>query len=146
MKVYLIGSLRENTVPKVAARLREVGFDVFDDWRAPGPEADDWWRKYEKAKGVTYKEALEGPAANNIFEFDKRHLDEADACVLVLPAGKSGHMELGYILGCGKPGYALFEEEPERWDVMYRFANDVFFDVDDLVETLRELEATATFA
>ena len=134
--LYLIGSLKNEKVPTIGVELRKMGFEVFDDWFSPGPEADDFWRKYEKAKGVSYKEALKGYAGKHIFEFDKSHLDRCDIAVLLMPAGKSCHLELGYMIGCGKPCYVLFDKEPERWDIMYQFAKDVFFNVDDLKEEL----------
>lgn len=135
--IYLIGSLRNPEVPKIANTLRAQGFCVFDSWYAPGPDADDYWRDYEKQKGCSYKGALKGHAAQHIFEFDKKWLDSADAAVMVMPAGKSCHMELGYMIGQGKPAFILFDQEPERFDVMHNFATDVFFNLDECVKTLR---------
>lgn len=134
--IYLIGSLRSPRVPQVAKLLRESGYEVFDDWYAAGPEADDYWQKYEQARGHTVRQAMEGYAANNTYNFDKTHLDRADAGVLVMPAGKSGHLELGYLVGRGKPGFILLENEPERWDVMYRFAEGVSTTTEELIEDL----------
>ena len=54
-----------------------------------------------------------------------------------MPAGKSGHMELCYMRGQGKPCYVLFDKEPERVDIMYQFATDVFFDVAKLGDHLQ---------
>ena len=133
--VYLIGSLRNPEVPNIANRLREAGYEVFDDWYAAGPEADDKWRDYEKQRGRNYIEALGGHAARNVFNFDRRHLTAANAVVLVLPAGKSGHLELGWALGQGTPGFILLDN-PERWDVMYQFANGVFTSVEELIREL----------
>lgn len=138
-KIYLIGSLRNENVPKIAANLRLEGHEVFDDWFAAGPEADDYWQKYELNKGHNYKEALNGYAAKHVFSFDKHHLDRNEAAVLLLPAGKSGHLELGYFIGKGKPGYILFDGYmPDRWDVMYQFATNVFFDAADLIKELEK--------
>lgn len=134
--IYLIGSLRNPAIPQIANAIREHGYEVFDDWYAAGPEADDYWQKYENARGHSIVEALTGFAARNVYTFDRRHLDLANAAVLVLPAGKSGHLELGYMLGCGKRGYVLFHEEPERYDVMYQFASGVFTEFSRLAETL----------
>lgn len=134
--IYLIGSLRDNNVPKIGNLLREEGFHVFDDWFAAGPEADDKWRDYEKQRGRTYTEALAGIAAKHVFDFDKYHLDRADTAILVLPCGRSGHLELGYMLGSRKKGYVLLDT-PERWDVMYQFATGVFDSLDKLLEVLR---------
>lgn len=126
--IYVIGSLRNPLVPQVGNALRKLGLEVFDDWFASGPETDDYWQKYEKEVGHTYEQAINGYMAKHVFSFDKHHLDRTDAVVLVMPAGKSAHLELGYTIGKGKPGYILFDGEPERWDVMVRFATGVFFE------------------
>ncbi len=135
-KLYLIGSLRSNTVRAFANELRELGFDVFDDWHAAGPDADYIWRDYEKQRGRTYLEALQSYHAKHVFELDHRHLLAADVAVLLLPAGKSGHLELGWHLRA-KPGYILLDD-PERWDVMYQFATGVFAEKEKLFEALRK--------
>jgi hypothetical protein len=108
MEIYLIGSLRNSHLPSIGVELRKNGIEVFDDWYSPGPEADDYWKKYSEERGQTYSEALRGWAAKHVFEFDKHHLDRCDGAVLVLPAGKSCHLELGYIIGTGKPGWIYF--------------------------------------
>jgi hypothetical protein len=116
--------------------LRGEGHTVFDDWYAAGPEADDKWREYEIARGHTYTEALRGLSAQHVFGFDKRYLDLSHTAVLVCPAGKSGHLELGYTLGKGKKGYILLDS-PDRWDVMYQFATGVFDNLNDLCDQLK---------
>lgn len=130
--------MRNPEIPKIAERLRsELGVEVFDDWFAAGPEADDKWRDYEKGRGRTYAEALAGLAAEHVFSFDKTHLNRAESAVLVYPAGKSAHLELGYCIGLGKPGYILLDGEPERYDVMTKFASGVFTNVEDLIDNIR---------
>lgn len=140
MKVYLIGSLRNPRAPEVANALRTAGFEVFDDWFAAGPEADDYWQRYEQGRGANFLEALEGHAAQNVFQFDKRHIEACDAAVLLAPAGKSGHLELGIVIGQGKPGFILLEEEPERWDVMYNFAS-CCYGVNNVINGLRNVRS-----
>lgn len=139
--VYVIGSLRNPRVPVVAAALRAARYDAFDDWYAAGPEADDIWQAYEQERGRRYVEGLRGWHAGMVFDFDRRHLDRCDAGILLLPAGKSGHLELGYMIGQGKPGYVLLDgpDDPPRWDVMYCFAKAV---VRDLPALLAELDGT----
>jgi hypothetical protein len=137
MKIYLIGSLRNPDVRNVARHLRKVGHDVFDDWHTSGPEADDIWQTYEKERGRSYKEALAGKFATHAFEFDAANICRSDAGIMVMPAGKSAHIELGFLLGLGKLGYILFPDgEPERWDLMYKFADGIFFNFGDLLEEL----------
>lgn len=135
--IYLIGSLRNPRVPEVANHIRAYGYNVHDDWFSAGPEADDYWQKYSKGRGQSFRDALNARAANNTFRFDQQNLVRCDAAVLVLPAGKSGHLEFGYTIGLGKCGYILLDDV-DRWDVMYRFATDVCEDVDQLVHCLRK--------
>ena len=139
-EIYVIGSLRNPRIPELANTLTSEGFEVFADWFAPGPEADDKLRDYTRARGWSYKEALESYAARHIFEFDKHHLEQADAVVLYMPAGKSGHLELGWCLGQGKPGYILFDEEPERYELMLQFATGIFFNKVDLIKELNNVK------
>lgn len=134
--IYLIGSLRNSKVPLIGNLLREAKFDVFDDWYAGGPNADDCWAAYERGRGRTFVEALGGFSAAHTFMYDYHHLRNADIALLVLPAGKSAHLELGWMIGQGKPGYVLLDS-PERWDVMYKFAAGVFDNIDTMVERLR---------
>jgi hypothetical protein len=144
--IYLIGSLRNENVPILAKELREaLGVEVFDDWFSPGPKADDFWRDYEHVRGSTYKQALHNYAGTHVFEFDHFHIERLPIGILYMPAGKSGHMELGYMIGKGKRTYILFDKEPERWDVMYQFTflngGDVFFDKKELIAELKKVVA-----
>ena len=76
---------------------------------------------------------------SHIFEFDLHHLERCDAAVLLMPAGKSAHLELGFVRGLGKPGYIVFDKEPERIDVMYQFATELFFSQDEFFTMLATL-------
>jgi hypothetical protein len=138
--IYVIGSLRNSNIPVMANKLRKINseWEVFDSWFSPGPRADDYLRDYAKIKGLNYKETLQDYAATHIFEFDKKHIDRATDVVMIMPAGKSGHLELGYALGKGKRGYILFDEEPKRVDVMYQFATGIFFDFKELEAELKK--------
>ena len=138
-KIYIIGSLRNPEVPIVAAKLREAfpDWEFFDDWSAAGPHADDCWRDYEKARGHTYMQALEGHAAKHVFALDKHHLDTSDGAILVGPAGRSGHLELGYMAGKGK-WTGILLDNPDRWDVMYQFATVVHEDLNAIISDLTE--------
>lgn len=122
-----------------AIRQKLPDVTVFDDWFSGGPEADDCWRTYEKDRGHGIAEAVKGPAAQNIFQYDRRHILESDAYVLVLPAGRSGHLELGFAVGSGKRGYILMDEDPDRYDVMYAFADQVFYNREALYNELERV-------
>ena len=135
--IYLIGALKNWSIVALTNELEALGFEVFSEWLCAGPDADTWLLNYAKERGWSYKDALYSYAARQIFEFDKKHIDRSDLVIMVMPCGKSGHMELCYARGCGKPGYILFEDEPARMDVMYQFATNVFFTKVDLIHELR---------
>jgi len=144
--IYIIGSLRNPQVPMVAANLRSFGFKVFDDWYSAGPAADDSWMSYERERGHDLQQALAGPAAIHTFEWDLENLDNADAGVMVAPAGRSGHLELGYLCGQGKPCAVLLDGEPERWDVMYQFARwGVHYSIGSLVAKIKDYNKVRKF-
>jgi hypothetical protein len=138
-KLYLIGSLRNNDLRQLGADIRSAGFDVFDDWHAAGEKADDCWMEYERMRGRTYQQALDGFAANHTYHYDLHHLQTADICVLMLPAGKSSHLELGYFLGMGRPGFIYMPNEPERWDVMVKFATGIATSWNELTALLKQV-------
>jgi hypothetical protein len=137
-KIYIIGALKNENITKIASSLRPK-YDVFDQWITPGPEADHFLFQYAKQRGWNYKEALTCDAAKNNFNFDKRHIDSSDIVVMVMPAGKSAHLELGYSIGMGKEAHILFDEEPDRFDLMYNFipADNIHFNLDSLKKILR---------
>lgn len=138
--LYLIGSLRNPTIPLLAQRLREQvpDVEVFDDWMSAGPIADNSWKEYEQTRKRSYEEALEGYAAKHVFEFDKRHLDRSTHVLLVLPAGKSGHMEVMYgAYGVKAKTAILLDPEDVRWDVMYQFIPTVLSNEDEVLPWLK---------
>lgn len=134
--IYLIGSLKNPRVPEIAIELRTAGFEVFDEWYSAGPEADDWWQAHCTQRGMNYQQALESPHAETVFAFDLKWIHAADAVVLILPAGKSAHLELGYAEGIRKRTAILLDGEPARFDVMYKFVDFVAADLSELVEFL----------
>lgn len=135
--IYLIGSLRNEAIPHFGMELRSLGFEVFDEWYGAGKIADDSWQEYSKIRGHNYKEALKEIGARHVFNFDRSHIEMADIGVLMMPAGKSGFMELGYMSGLGKPTFILDPRDPDRYDVMTQFADaGVFTSRDELFEVL----------
>jgi hypothetical protein len=137
--IYLIGSLRNPEIPAIAKLIRErVGIEAFSDWHSAGPLADDHLRDHYRERGYTYREGINSFAAKHIYEFDRYHLDRVDAAVVVMPAGKSAHLELGYIIGKGKPGFILMDGEPERFEVMHNFATNIFLTPYEMIEGLKK--------
>lgn len=146
MNIYLVGSLREGKVREVAHILREAGHVVFDDWTACHPDADDHWRNYELERGHSYREALQGPFASNVFNFDLDNLRMADGVVLVAKPGKIGGFsaacELTWAAHNDKHTFILLDGHPERWEVMALLAVrpwNILSTTDELVAALSKL-------
>lgn len=142
--VYIIGALKNWNVVKLANELTAQGFEAFADWITPGPDADSFLLKYAKMRGWNYKQALESRAARHVFQFDVQNINRCDAAVMLAPAGKSGHIELGYVIGQGKPGFILFEKEPQRFDIMLQFASGIFFSKNELFKALKKHKTSHT--
>lgn len=135
-KIYLVGALKNAQIPLIANQLRQDGHEVFDDWFSAGEFADTCWRDHELCRGRAYREALDGHHAWDVFSFDVGLINMADIVILILPAGRSAHMELGYAAGIDKETHILLDQEYDRWDVMYRFADGIWDNLDDLREEL----------
>lgn len=125
MKVYLASSWRNEMQPAVLAALRQHGHDVYD-FRNPAPgnvgfswsEIDPNWQKWTAAD---YREALKHPVAARGYGYDIAALEACEACVLLLPSGRSASWEFGYAMGAGKIG-AVFMPVTCEPELMYRDA------------------------
>ncbi len=109
MKVYVASSWRTESQPGVVGLLRSAGHQVYD-FRFPskeGPEGapgcgfswseiDHEWQSWSPEQ---YREALNHGTAQRGFAADQAALDWCDACLLILPCGRSAHLELGYCAG-----------------------------------------------
>ena len=135
-KVYIGGALANPEIVRLTKLLLDAGYDAFSEWYTPGKEADVLWRDYEQALGIDYRQALLRPSAQNTFRFDKNNIDDSDVLVMLLPCGKSAHLELGYAIGTGKRGIIYMPEQPDRWDVMYNFAECVVYNDKELLNVL----------
>jgi len=142
--IYLIGALKNQRIPDIGNLLRAQGYDVMDEWFTPGEMADVNLQEYERRRGRTYAEALNGRSVRNTFLFDRSYLDMADVVVLAMPAGKSAMLELGYAAGRKKSTILFLDgAEPDRYDVMTRFVDRVCKTETELLIALKELAPVA---
>ena len=140
MKIYLASSWRNSRQPAVLAALRAAGHEVYD-FRNPAPgNAGFGWRLCDPRPPAEwsvadYLKVLDHPVARQGFAFDMEALSGCDACVLVLPCGRSAHLELGWAAGAGKRTIVLCEklDEPE---LMYLMCERICASVDEVVATL----------
>lgn len=135
IKVYLASSWRNEFQPSVVEVLRKNGFDVYD-FRNPCPGNNGFsWKDVLLRKDFDFFEylnCLSHPIAEQGFNFDFEAMQAADICVLLLPCGRSAHLEAGWMIGAGKPTYIVGEIiEPE---LMYKMANGIFRDIMDFIK------------
>jgi hypothetical protein len=139
MKVYVASSWKNETLqPTVVSGLRKLGCEVYD-FRHPKPgddgfswsEIDPQWRSWNMAQ---FRDALGHPLAVDGFKSDMDALKACDACVLVLPCGKSAHLELGYAVGAGKKTVILGlpMNGPHEPELMYKMCDAVFGSLGEL--------------
>ena len=77
---------------------------------------------------------LEDSRVRTIFEHDLDGLKKSENFLLVLPAGKSSHIEAGIAYGLGKKCYAIGEYDVT--DSLYLIFDKIFKDEDELKEFL----------
>lgn len=125
MRLYVASSWKNKFYPDMVERLRAAGFYVLD-WRNPPPpltgfswsEIDPTWRAWD-AEG--YRDGLEHPRAQQGFQSDLGMMEQADACVCLLPCGRSAHLEAGWFIGKGTP-VIFFWPEPQEAELMVLLA------------------------
>lgn len=138
VSIYVASSWRNPYQPEVVKRLRLDAHDVYDFRHPEGRGSDGFsWAAIDPAwaswSTEQWDRALDHPLAVRAFELDSRALEEADVCVLVLPSGRSAHLEAGFAAGRGVPVviYAPGKEEPE---LMARWAVGIATELEELVD------------
>lgn len=145
MRIYVATSWRNERQPEVVQALRAAGHKVYD-FRNPRPgdkgfhwsEIDPAWKEWTPEE---LRAALSHPIAERGFASDMRALRWAEAVVLLLPCGRSAHLEIGWALGRGKLGVIFaFPDEPVEPELMYRMSKMFCMKMDDLLWHLRVRE------
>ena len=137
MKIYVASSWRNTSQPDVVTTLRRVGHEVYD-FRNPVPDHAFHWSEidpdWQRWNPVTFREALEHPIARAGYASDMAALESADAVILILPCGRSAHLELGYAVGRGQhTAILLGDSEPE---LMYRMADCLAISIEEVIDWL----------
>ncbi len=137
-KIYVASSWRNNTQPQVVQSLRDYGHSVYD-FKNPRPgdggfhwsEIDHAWEDWTPE---AYRDALDHPIAKAGFASDFDAMKWADTFVLVLPCGRSAHLELGWACGQGKQTLILLDQmEPE---LMTRMVDHICISLDEVCQQL----------
>ena len=141
MKIYVASSWRNEFFPEIVSRLRSEGYDVYD-FRNPGDGGDGFRWSDVSADWLEWgpqryrHELMNNPLCQRQFGNDERAMESCDACVLLLPSGRSAHTEAGWFAGKGRKVivHIPIKQEPE---LMYRLFDAVTTTIDELLEALK---------
>ncbi len=140
MKIYVASSWRNELQPTVVQALRGFGYEVYD-FKNPPDSAGFGWEELDGAwKSWTveqYRKALAHPIAEAGFKADFDAMRWADVCVVVMPCGRSAHLEAGWFCGQGRPCWFYYPPgvmmEPE---LMVKMGSGVVAGFDNLIEAM----------
>lgn len=137
--VYVASSWRNPLQQEVVKVLRlRTSFMVYDFRHPNGPSSsgfawsdiDPDWQNWTPAQ---YIAALYHPIAKEGYRRDITALKECARCILVLPSGRSAHLELGYAAGMGKE-CAILTCDGQEPELMAKMAGYIATDIDSLVD------------
>ncbi len=137
-RIYLASSWRNEHQPWLVELLRQNGHQVYD-FRNPPNSTGFRWSDVGLSKpcsAADYRHAvLTHPRAAQGFNADFSAMRWADTGLLVLPCGRSAHLELGWMAGAGKRTLILTQdgEEPE---LMALLADKICISVDEVLAEL----------
>lgn len=140
--LYVASSWRNARYARIVERLTSEGFVCYD-FKKPDPsddtnrgfawsEIDPAWQSWTPAEMAN---ALAHPVAVKGFAFDANALAKCDACVLVLPCGRSAHLEAGFAAGAGKPVVVFMPEQVEP-ELMYGLCHSIATDANAIAPAL----------
>ena len=138
LKIYVASSWRNERQPAVVEALRQCGHEVYD-FKNPYPgntgfswrEIDEDWENWTPEQ---YRKNLDHPISLKGYLSDFNAMKWADTFVLVLPCGRSAHLELGWACGQGKRTLILLDQmEPE---LMVKMVDHVCISLDEILDLI----------
>lgn len=142
MRIYVASSWRNLRQPEVVSVLRQNGHTVYD-FRNPTPGDHGFsWRQCateEQIKDLRAfrDEVLTHPVAKAAFEKDMKALRTASATVLVLPCGRSAHLELGWATGNAQKTFVLLDDPMSEPELMYLMNTKICLSLEELITELK---------
>ena len=141
--LYVASSWRNPLYDSVIERVTAESISHYDFKNPPGrtgfawSEIDPDWQAWSARR---YIELLNHPIAQAGYASDMDAMDAADVFLLVLPAGRSAHLELGWAAGSGRSTIILTRdgEEPE---LMAKMADLITDSLDEAIAFIHDLDA-----
>lgn len=131
--VYVASSWRNNYHTNVIEALEKAGLFPYNFRDSDGFSWSEIDKNWENWNYFEYLSALMEPQALRGFGRDFGAMHIAKCCVLVLPAGRSANLELGWFVGQGKPT-CVYIPEFDTPDLMYKMADLITSNLDYVIE------------
>jgi len=133
--IYVASSWRNSLQQDFVKLFRGAGHEVYDFRNPPNKSGFAWseidpnwmhWTANDYIKSLKHPRAIEG------FNSDMDALKKCEACVLILPCGRSAHLELGWAVGAGK-ATAILTQDGQEPELMVKMCDLVTSSVAELI-------------
>jgi len=152
--IYIASSWKNPIQPEVVKTLRDEGFHVYD-FRNPfyplypndhnkgfsWTDIDPMWKAWSfngYMQGLKHISSIAG------YNADLTGMKRADVCVLVLPSGRSAHIEAGWFKGAGKK-LIIFQSTMVKFEaetgaeLMYLMADLITSNINEVIRSIKEM-------
>lgn len=142
-RIYVSSSWRNETEQqKLVNTLRQHGHKVYDFTRPKGVLEKSVWDVLNiNADACDYEEYLNAINNDDVIKRFTSHRDAmlcADTCVMLLPCGRSSHVEAGFMAGMNKRVIVYNPQKVWVPELMYSLFDYGTSDMDDLLEAIAE--------
>lgn len=140
MKIYMASSWKNERYYTLLPKINNMGHTVLD-WRDAKSGGAFRWSDatdipVERMTGTEYRDVvLKSDRAERGFAFDYGLMQLADCCVLLLPCGRSAHLEAGWFAGNGKR-LIIHTPDFDGPDLMYKMAGHITLSDAELISVL----------
>ena len=147
-RIYVSSSWKNEHQPILVEELRKRGHEVYDFRHPYGRNDRNVWETYFERLGmlehynegaigsVEFGKALEDKEVLKRFNDHYTGMVNADVCILLLPCGRSSHVEAGFMKGLGKHVIVLDTSANVIPELMYLCFDGYFHNQDELLGLL----------
>lgn len=116
-------------------KLKEKGKTCYNFCEMPAdPNNPDAHPEEQMKYHESVKDFYNDPYFKHMFERDLNGLKNAEKVIMLLPAGKSAHVEAGIAFGIGKP--LILIGEPEKPESLYLIFGERHKKIEEFLETI----------
>ena len=147
-RIYIASSWRNGFQQQLVQELRKRGHKVYDFRHPNGRNDAPVWEsvsitqnlrsayKEKCLNGKDFKRMLLDRLSVERFNEHFSAMQDADTCILLLPAGRSSHIEAGHMNGMGKRVFVMDTSKEVTPELMYLALDDYFSDFEELYKAV----------